>query len=70
MTDSGYNTVTPVEGLQTVLGLAPTERRQQRQQHQETAQEHREEPAAQAKEEPDDTTTTDEGTPHSIDYRA
>ena len=67
-TDSDYSTIRPVEGLQTVLGVAPTEQRQQQQR--KSPRDNREEHAQPQNAEEDEQVTPDDSDPHSIDYRA
>ena len=70
MADSEFNIIKPVEGLQTIQGLAPAKRRDERKRQRHAGGEHQEEPAdepadAEASPEAND----DESSP-SIDYCA
>jgi protein involved in polysaccharide export with SLBB domain len=69
MADSDFNTVKPVEGLQNVQGLTPTERRQERRRRQNDQAKHHEE-SGEKHDEVEDNTTFDDGQDHMIDYCA
>ena len=70
MADSEFNIIKPVEGLQTIQGLAPAKRREERKRQRNATGEHSKSPAdepgdAEASPEAND----DESSP-SIDYCA
>ena len=70
MADSDYNTIQPIEGLQNVLGIAPTE--QQQQQRRKNAQEKRRQHSQPAQDEKagEKTSQDNQDESHLIDYRA
>ena len=70
MADSDYNVIKPVESLQTIQGLAPTERRRQRRRRQNAPTEHQEEPEAERQDADEPQAQNRGDSSHSVDYCA
>jgi len=69
MADNDFNTIKPVEGLQNIQGLKPTERRQERRRRQDGQAKHHEEPE-ETQDDAEDRPKLDDGQAHEIDYCA
>ena len=69
MADNDFNTVKPIESLQTIQGLKPAERRQERRRRQDGQAEPQEEPP-ETLDEAEDRPKFDDGQSHEIDYCA
>lgn len=75
MAGNDYHVVKPVEGLQTISGLTPTERRDQRR-HRRSLKEQKDEQSEQKPKgsteqlDASDVNGAEEDQQHSIDYRA
>ena len=72
MADSDYNAIKPVEGLQTIQGVAPTQRRQERKPQQKEPERQQEETETEIERDEDATSPVvrNDDDPHSIDYCA
>jgi hypothetical protein len=70
MADSDYSVIKPVESLQTIQGVAPTQRRQERKHQPKTPKEHHEEPETEPNDDATPQAVPNDDDPHSIDYCA
>ncbi len=69
MADNDFNTVKPIESLQTIQGLKPVERRQERQRRRDGQTDRHEEPQ-ETPDQTEDRPKLDDGQSHEIDYCA
>ena len=69
MADSDFNTIKPVDSLQSIQGLTPAERRQERKNRQKPQGKHHEKPEEEQDSSKEQETSGD-GQAHSIDYCA
>lgn len=70
MADSDYNTIKPVESLQTIQGVAPARRRQERKRQQNAQDKHQQETETERDDAEASEAIHNDDDPHSIDYCA
>jgi len=69
MADNDFNTVKPIENLQTIQGLKPVERRQERRRRRDGQAARHKEPE-KTQDQTEDRPKPDDGQSHEIDYCA